>query len=103
MFKNAQRMHILSNNVILGFDGEYSDFMYIVEELEKMLYGQLRFSHCIARSRSSWRTIPRSPLLRRSTSFVPGSIICVQKWNPCGTQSLSSDWRARSRRCCEIS
>ena len=37
MFKQIQRMRILSNNVIIGFDGEYSDFTYIVEELEKML------------------------------------------------------------------
>lgn len=37
MFKQVQRMHILRNNVIIGFDGEYSDFTYIIEELEKML------------------------------------------------------------------
>lgn len=37
MFKQVQRMRMLSNNVIIGFDGEYSDFTYIVEELEKML------------------------------------------------------------------
>ena len=37
MFKNVQRMYILSNDVIIGFDGEYSDFAYIVEELEKSL------------------------------------------------------------------
>lgn len=37
MFKQVQRMHILSNNVIIAFDGEYSDFSNIVEELEKML------------------------------------------------------------------
>ena len=38
MFKKVQRMHILRNNTIIAFDGEYSDFSYIVEELETMLY-----------------------------------------------------------------
>ena len=38
MFKNVQRMYVLKNNVIIGFDGEYSDFAHIVEELEKILY-----------------------------------------------------------------
>lgn len=38
MFKNVQRMYVLKNNVIIGFDGEYSDFSHIVEELEKILY-----------------------------------------------------------------
>ena len=37
MFKQVQRMHALSKNVIIAFDGEYSDFTHIVEELEKML------------------------------------------------------------------
>lgn len=38
MFKSVQRMYVLKNNVIIGFDGEYSDFSHIVEELEKILY-----------------------------------------------------------------
>lgn len=37
MFKNVQKMHVLRNNVIIGFDGEYSDFTYICEELDRSL------------------------------------------------------------------
>ena len=38
MFKQVQRMYALRNNVILGFDGEYSDFTYITKELDKIMF-----------------------------------------------------------------
>ena len=102
MFKQVQRMHILRNNVIIGFDGEYSDFTYIIEELEKMLWAARVRTYSVGTSLPSPRTTPCSRPRPLSTSFVPGSTTCAQKWSPCGTHSWSSASRATNRRHCEF-
>lgn len=55
-------MHILRNNVIIGFDGEYSDFTYIIEELEKMLWAVRVRTYSVGTSLPSPRTTPCSRL-----------------------------------------
>ena len=37
MFKQVQKMHILKNDTIIAFDGEYSDFTYICNELDSIM------------------------------------------------------------------
>lgn len=57
MFKRVQKMHILRNNVIIAFDGEYSDFTCICEELDRILYDCIFRCECLEMSLVSWTTI----------------------------------------------